>query len=260
MSDSNHIRTVIIDEDQECVDSLKESLSVFPEIELCGSAIRYEQARDLLLNNKPDLVFLGIEIPNKRKGFDLLNEVRNKGYSFSIVFCTVYDKYVIRALKESVFDYITKPVDPEELKNIVNLYEARKIPGSLNSLHFPVRKGLSGIVALPTHTGLRFVGKNRILLFRCIHDDHVNKSCWEALLDDFSSVKFGNNITAGRIIQLFSGECFVQINQSYIVNLHYVEMLEFKTRHCILISPYNDMELTVSRTYLLKMRQVYEKF
>jgi two-component system LytT family response regulator len=251
------IRIAIIDDHQDYIDSLKEHLLFIQDTEVCGSATRYKQAKDLLLTKKPDLVFMDIEMPCKN-GFELLNEVRSKGAEFSVIFHTAYDQYMIQALRESAFDFILKPVDPDELKNAITRFK-EKWGTKIGHSTLPLYQGTSGIteiIALPTSLGLRFIEKNRILLFRSAH----GKSSWEVLLIDQTSIKLGANTTAERIAQLLTKERFVQISQSCIINLAYLSLVEFKTRNCLLVPPFDNMQLTVSRSFLSKLKEMYEVF
>lgn len=261
MAESEKINVAIVDDNKEFLESLIEHLSFFPDVEICGYASQYKQARELLLNEELDLVFLDIEMPCKN-GFELLNEVRKKGSSFSVIFYTAYDKYMVQALRESAFDYILKPVDPQELKNAITRFKtqrATQIPMTIS----PLYQGIVGspeIIALPTNLGLRFIDKNRILLFRRIQGNLMEKSSWEALLTDMTAIKLGANTTADRITQLLSKERFLPINQSCIINLNYMSLVEFKTRSCLLVPPFDTMKLAVSRTQLSVLREAFEVF
>ena len=261
MNELQKIQVAIVDDNKEFLESLKYHLQFFPEVEICGTAYQYKQAKDLLLNEKPDLVFLDIEMPCKN-GFELLDEVRKKGSTFSVIFYTAYDKYMIQALRESAFDYILKPVTTDELKNAIERFKAqRNEPTSLTPL--PLYQGIQGtpeIIALPSNLGLKFIDKNRILLFRCISGGLLEKSLWEVLLTDYTTLKLGATTTADRIVQLMNKDRFLQINQSCIINLNYLNMVEFKTRNCLLIPPFDNLELTVSRTHLSKLREEFEIF
>jgi two-component system LytT family response regulator len=262
MDEMAQIKVAIVDDNKEFIDSLTDHLDIaFPEVEICGTATHYKQARELLLNDKPDLVFLDVEMPCKN-GFELLNEMRNKGCNFSVIFYTAYDKYMIQALRESAFDYIIKPVKEQELKQAIDRFKEQK--NAQNSeCALPLFQGYLGqpeIIALPTSLGLRFVDKTRILLFRSIKDSVFGKACWEALLTDYSSVKLGANTSAERIVQLMNKDRFLQINQSCIINLNYLSLVEFKTRDCILLPPFDNMKLTVSRAQLSKLKEMYEVF
>jgi two-component system, LytTR family, response regulator len=255
------IKVAIVDDNKEFIENLMDHLLSHPEIEVSGYASQYKQARELLTNSELDLVFLDIEMPCKN-GFELLNEVRKKGCTFSVIFYTAYDKYMIQALRESAFDYIIKPVDPNELKGVIERFQKQKAEHT-PATPLPLYQGISGtpeILALPSNLGLRFVDKNRILLFRCISDGLFGKSSWEALLVDSSTIKLGSNTSADRIIQFLNKDRFIQINQSCIINLNYLNMVEFKTRSCLLMPPYDLLKLTVSRNHLAKLRELYEVF
>lgn len=261
MNSSNLIKTAIIDDNKECLDSLIDHLYVFPEIKICGFATRYKEARELLMNEKPDLVFLDVEMPGKN-GFELLNEMRCKGCDFNVIFYTAYDKYMIQALRESAFDFILKPVKPEELRNAIIRFKKQKADqsGQTTPLFYPPTNGLPDIVALPTNLGLRFINTNRILLFRSIRASMLEKSSWEVLLTDMTTIKLSTNTTAEKITQLMSKGRFLPINQSSIINLNYLNLVEFKTRNCLLLPPFNTIKLTVSRAQLSKLKEMYEVF
>jgi two-component system, LytTR family, response regulator len=260
MKDSKTIRTAIIDDKQEHIDSLKGHLSLFPEIELCGCATRYKQASKLLIDENPDLVFLDIEMPCKN-GFELLNEARETGSEFSVIFYTAYDKYMIRALRESAFDFILKPVRYEELKDAIDRF---KIQHHFHSETVPMllsqgQTVKSEIIALPTYYGIQFMNINRILMFRSSKTNLVAKSSWEGVLTDKTTMRLARGVSAERISSHFKDR-FFQINQSCIVNLSYLSIVEYKTRQCTLLSPFDKIELTVSRTQLSKLKERFDTF
>jgi two-component system LytT family response regulator len=261
MNKSKKIKVAIVDDNKEFIDSLIDHLIIFQDVEICGAATKYKQAKDLLLNEKPDLVFLDVEMPCKN-GFEILSEVRKKGGIFSVVFYTAYDKYMIQALRESAFDFIIKPIKEEELKQVMNRFKQQRNEQPID-FSIPLYQGTAGspdIIALPSNLGLRFVDKNRILLFRCMGGGILEKPWWELLLNDGSTIKLGANSTADRIIKLINTDRFIQINQSCIINLNYLNMVEFKTRKCLLMPPFDNLELTVSRTQLSKLRELFEVF
>lgn len=261
MNEMEKIRVAIVDDNKDFLESLVDHLYVFPEVEICGTATHYRQARELLINEKLDLVFLDIEMPCKN-GFELLDEVRKKGSVFSVIFYTSYDKYMIQALRESAFDYILKPIRTEDLKNAIERFKNQR-QEQTSVTPPPLYQGMQGmpeIIALPSNLGLRFVDKNRILLFRCINGGILDKSSWEVLFTDFTSLKLGSNATADRIVQLMHKDRFLQINQSCIINLNYLNLVEYKTRNCQLVPPFDNLELTVSRTQLARLRELFEVF
>jgi len=259
MEASKTIRTAIIDDKQQLIDVLKDHLSFFPEIEVCGTASQHRQAGKLLANENLDLVFLDVEMPIKN-GFELLYEARNAGAEFSVIFYTAYDKYVIKALRESAFDYILKPVQHDELKIVLDRYTQYRGNQSKTIFKplFLNQKGSPEIVALPTYYGIQFMNINQILLFRSTKTKLLERSAWECILTDASIIKLPVGISAERILSIFLKDRFFQISQSCIINLSYLNIVEYKPPQCVLFPPYDKVKLTVSRTQLSKLKDRFD--
>ncbi len=115
--ESKKIRTLIVDDEQEGRDLLFNLLKNREEIEIidcCENAIK---ALVSITSNLPDLVFLDIQMPLKN-GFELLEDLEKLKITHpEIVFVTAYDQYALRAIQNSAFDFLLKPIDINELKN-----------------------------------------------------------------------------------------------------------------------------------------------
>lgn len=251
------IRTLIIDDDKEAIFSLKEHLSFIPEVELCGEALQYKKARSLLLNEKPDLVFLDIEMPCKN-GFELLNEARRESATpFNVIFHTSYDHYMIQALRESAFDFILKPVQFDEVKNAVQRFSAQRSATPLQPP--PVRGyGFPDMISLPIPTGLQFVDKNSIVLFQFNKDDSGDKGYWEAMLNNHSRCRLKKSTTSRDILDFMGNERFLAISPAAIININYIATLEYKSRNCVLVPPFGTINLPISRSQMSLLRDRYD--
>lgn len=259
MDNEEIIKVIIIDDNKECLFDLQTQLELFPNIQILGMASSYKSAKSLLMNEAVDLIFLDIEMPFKN-GFDLLKEIREQGRNhFSVIFHTAYDKYMIEALREMAFDFLVKPVTYEDLKQAIERYKEKKENTSTNVI--PLYQGLVGIpdvIALPTSLGMRFVDKSKILMFRCSKFSLMKKSSWEAVLNDQTVIALNKNTTSKDIAAIIDSANFVSINQSTIVNIIYINYIEFKTHDCVLVPPYNGISLNVSRTHLTKLRERFD--
>ena len=257
MNGSEKIQAAIIDDDEEFVFALKEHLGFFPEIELQGCASKYNQSKTLLQKENLDLVFLDIEMPVKT-GFELLEEARKtRKKMFSVVFYTAYDRYILQGLREEAFDFILKPVKIEELKNVIDRYKL-KHSNEQRLTVAPITQGLNEIISLPTPIGLRFMDKNNILLLQCTKEQAQDKPGWKAILTDLSEIKLRTGTTAKDIMALMGEKKFIPVNQSAILNLNYLGSVEFKTRECQLIPPFNGIRVLASRTNLYELRNKYD--
>lgn len=253
------IKTVIIDDEKQVVSHLKEQLEYFPEVQVCGCATQYHLAKRLLLTEKPDLVFLEVEMPGK-SGFDLIEEVRSlTTRRFSIVFYSAFDQFAIRALRKSAFDYLLKPIKEEDLENVIQRYLQKKEKSPASPDHRQAESSsFTEIISLPTNIGLSFIPKNNIIMFRCRKESSLTKVCWEAVLTDLTCIKLKQSTTAKNILQLASKDKFLQINQATIININYLGIIEFKTQECILAPPYENHRLTISRNKMTEIRELYD--
>lgn len=87
-----------------------------PQVNMVGMAANVPEAYDLIMSQKPDIVFLDIAMPGE-SGFELLNKF--KTIDFQVIFATGYNEYALDALKVSAVDYILKPINTEDLKNAI---------------------------------------------------------------------------------------------------------------------------------------------
>lgn len=108
------LRTVLIDDEKNNLDNLQQLLkNNCPEAEVCAVARNADEGKRIILENRPDLVFLDIQMPGKT-GFDLLRSLPR--YDFEVIFVTAYDQYGIQAVKFAAVDYLLKPVNVAELQ------------------------------------------------------------------------------------------------------------------------------------------------
>lgn len=114
----NLFKAVIIDDEQDSVDLLSLLLTQeCPEINIVARCTSPAEGIRAIQQNKPDVVFLDIEMP-EMNGLQLLQNVGN--ISFYPVFTTAYSQYAINAIKLGAFDYLLKPLRRDELKLLVS--------------------------------------------------------------------------------------------------------------------------------------------
>ncbi len=108
------IRVMLVDDEPQSCKSLTIKIKdVADDIDIIDSYHQCEKAIAGILKNKPDVVFMDIEMPGMN-GFQLLEKIEE--FDFEVIFVTAYSEYMLHALHISAFDYLLKPVDTEELK------------------------------------------------------------------------------------------------------------------------------------------------
>ncbi|RKR80533.1 LytTR family two component transcriptional regulator [Mucilaginibacter gracilis] len=117
------IKAIIVDDERFNIRNLQSLLnSQHSEIEVAGTATSPSQARGLILDLKPDVVFLDIQMRGMN-GFELLKSLDER--SFEVIFVTAYDEYGIMAIKFSALDYLLKPISIIELNKAVDKIKDR---------------------------------------------------------------------------------------------------------------------------------------
>lgn len=125
------INAVIIDDEINNIKNLEQLLHLYcPEVNVIASALNANDGKETILQLKPDVVFLDIQMPGEN-GFELLQSLSN--YTFEVIFVTAFDQYGIKAVKFAAIDYLLKPIDIEELKIAVKKVIVKKEEGKQSS-------------------------------------------------------------------------------------------------------------------------------
>lgn len=111
------IRVVVIDDDLLSRTVLKKTFEkCFDNIVLEGEANSVKTGLELIRRVDPDLVFLDVRMSDGT-GFDLIEQLDE--VNFKLIFTTAYSEYAIKAFKYSAFDYIVKPIVPNDIKSVI---------------------------------------------------------------------------------------------------------------------------------------------
>lgn len=112
------IRAIIIDDEPLAIESLEIILKkkCSDDVRVIATSNSPHLGKSLIEEHKPDLVFLDIEMPGM-SGIDIVRSFKNP--TFRVVFITAFDAYAIEALRLSAIDYLLKPVETDEIVNIV---------------------------------------------------------------------------------------------------------------------------------------------
>lgn len=100
------LRCVIVDDEPLAGEGLARHVAVVDYLELIGIVQNPVELDQLMETEKPDLIFLDIEMPFMT-GIDFLNL---KSSLPPVILTTAYSNYALEAFQFDVFDYLLKPV------------------------------------------------------------------------------------------------------------------------------------------------------
>src|SRR5215470_2438432 len=118
---AERIRTIIVDDEELARGVLREFLTPHPEIEVVAECTNGFEAVKSVIELKPDLLFLDIQMP-KLDGFEVLDLV---GTDRATVFVTAYDEYALRAFEIHAVDYLLKPFPAERFETALQRVKQR---------------------------------------------------------------------------------------------------------------------------------------
>ena len=98
-------------------------------------------------------------------GFEMLKLVGD--IDFEVIFTTSYNEYVLDAIRNNAFDYLTKPIKPAELKDSIDRLLQKKVRARNRKFEQLAESlgaaGKNRRIALPTFEGFIFVNVKDIL-------------------------------------------------------------------------------------------------
>ncbi len=107
------IRTILVDDEKLAIQGLELRLSTHPDVEIVDTCSNGREAIRSIKTNKPDLVFLDIQMPGF-DGFSVVSGLMEVEPPL-FVFVTAYQDHAIRAFEAQATDYLMKPVEDDRL-------------------------------------------------------------------------------------------------------------------------------------------------
>ncbi len=107
------IRVLLSDDEALARERLRGMLEGEPDLEIVAECGDGKSAISLIKREKPDLVFLDIQMP-EIDGFGVVSALR-EGPMPMTIFVTAYDRYAMKAFEVHALDYLLKPVVKERL-------------------------------------------------------------------------------------------------------------------------------------------------
>lgn len=105
------MKALIIDDSKLARQELKHILKSVDDVQIIGEAENATIALEKILELKPELLFLDIQMPDK-DGFELLEELEEVP---EVIFTTAYDQYAMKAFDHNALDYLQKPIKEDRL-------------------------------------------------------------------------------------------------------------------------------------------------
>lgn len=213
------IKAIIVDDEPKNRKVLRSLLTQFcPQVVVENEAGSADEATVMIQQEKPDILFLDIEMPYGN-GFDLLD--RLMPVDFEIIFITAFDEYTLKAFKYSALDYLLKPVNIQELQTAVDKaskkIHLKNINQQLSNLLQNIRhsESTSSKLAVPSQDGFFFISLNDIIRIEA-------KGNYTSIFSN-DGQKHVSSRTIKQYEEMLPPRQFFRIHNSHIINLAFIK-------------------------------------
>jgi len=247
---STTLKTLIIEDEQPAIDLLNFYLNEIKEVTIEGICKDGFEGLKAINEQKPDLVFLDIQMP-KLTGFEMIELLEHKPM---IIFTTAYDEFAIKAFEVNAIDYLLKPFSTDRLKQAIEkVIESKQSPDSkkpdYNKLaEYNVNKPnepLKRIVVKKNHQ-IKLIQVEDVFYLEA-QDDYVMIYTKDARYIKQATMKY---FESG-----LDSDKFVRIHRSYIVNIDEMKQLEPYEKESYLAILKNGAKLKISKTGFKNLKE-----
>ena len=213
-------------------------------LEIIGLADSVSEAKKLIDQEMPDVVFLDIRMPIE-SGFELL-KFYNNDFSFEVIFTTAYDGYAVEAFQFSAIDYLLKPIDKKELQKALQKY-TKTIEKSNN--RFTDIEAIRHL--FKKEYKRRFMVKvgNQFSTFNVEDIAYFMADNGIIFLLNKKGRKFPIEYSIDQLEEILNPIHFFRINRKYMVSVEAVKEIHsyFNSRLSIKVIPNQEEQIIVSR-------------
>jgi DNA-binding LytR/AlgR family response regulator len=209
---------VIIENETAVEQFVTTVLGSYKKYKKIGSAVDYQQGLALILEKKPDLIFLDMKLEGERNGIDLIDALRSCYIQPPpVIVISGHDEYAKFSLNKKALYFISKPIDLGEVS--IALAEFEK--------HFNTTKKR---LSIKTNYGRQLIEFDTLVYLEA-------SSNYTDLYTTGEKTKHTYAKNIGEVEKLLNGD-FLKIHESYIVNIKYIAEIsttkkEIKLKNCL---------------------------
>jgi two-component system, LytTR family, response regulator len=251
---ATRMRAFLVDDEALALKRLSRMLTATGRVEIVGSGTDPVEAVGAVLNVKPDVLFLDIEMPGMT-GFEMLAKLDSQPV---IVFTTAYDRYALEAFGVNSIDYLLKPVEQEKLDRALDKIERMRGGAEPRQEIRALIERLSAVAAPQPEYPARIASRigervEFVELARVTHFFAADKLTYAAT----PAKNYVVDHTIQELEQKLDPRKFVRIHRAILLNLDFVYDLHamFAGRMMVRLKDEKKTELTVSRDRVRALKQ-----
>ncbi|HLH57131.1 MAG TPA: LytTR family DNA-binding domain-containing protein [Verrucomicrobiae bacterium] len=259
MAGESKIRALIVDDETPARARIRQLLKLEPDFVVIGECSNGGQAVEAICKQRPDLVFLDVQMP-RLSGLEVCRQVVAAGAELPVtIFVTAFDSYALNAFEVHAVDYLLKPFDQERFGGA--LAHARKQLSRSQQVDIQSRlaAALEDLTPGAVKPGrLVFKENGRIIFVRPESIDWIEADGNYVRIHTQDGSHYIRETLAALESQLSPGN-FLRISRSNIVNLDRIKELQplFYGDYTVIL--HNGCKLSMSRSYKDRLESIFQK-
>lgn len=219
---------LIIEPNQSNTEKIKSVFDQFPEFKYLGNRSDISSSLEIIYKECPKLIFLNLD--ESDNPFQHIHEIKQMlDNPPEFIGLSTSKDFAYKALKNNFFDYLTKPL---------NELDIRKLALKFKKKCFSNQKHKKNI-CLKSYKDYHYIDTEKIVVLKA--DNNTT---------DFHMVD-GSTIIAFKTLKVFENilpSNFIRIHKSYIINMDYVNRINYGKNNCSLKEFQNKIPFT--KTYI----------
>jgi len=243
------MRAFLVDDEALALKRLQRMLAATKRVQVAGTSTDPVAAVPAILETKPDILFLDIEMPGMN-GFEMLAHLQPQPW---VVFTTAYDRYALEAFGVNSVDYLLKPIEAAQLDRALDKIERLRgdtatPPGVTELIRRLAAPSYPDRVASRIGEKIEFVDLENVTHFFAADKLTYAATPAKNYAVDYTIQELEQKLDPGR---------FVRVHRATLVNVAHVQELHawFTGRMMVRLNDPKHTELTVSRDRVRALKE-----
>ncbi|MBM7871159.1 two-component system LytT family response regulator [Clostridium pascui] len=201
------MKCIVVDDEYPAREELKHFIREFSNIDIVGEFEDSIEALEYIQKNKPDIIFLDINMP-KLDGVALARIIDNFQKKGFVVFITAYKEHAVDAFDIKAFDYILKPYSEERIIRTLRQLEALEDTEEKQNI-----RCIGSKITLKKNSKLKVIDICDICYCEAMERETIIYT---------TNDRYIENCSISEIYKRLPQDMFFKTHRSYIVNLEKV--------------------------------------
>ncbi len=242
-------KVVIIDDEPLARSIVIEYLTSYTDIEVVAECNNGYEGLKAVMQHKPDLIFLDIQMP-KISGFEMLELLEHMP---SVIFATAFDEFAIKAFEANAIDYLLKPFSKERLDTAMEKWKSKSIDMVSNQKKIQTLAETIGKhaeeehrIVVKTNTEISIVSVNDVVYIEA-YDDYVKIFTKDTYYLKKKTMNYYESV--------LNTTQFFRTHRSYIINLQQLTKIEPLEKNSYVALLKSGKKIPLSRNGYAKLKE-----